>query len=129
MRSAYTMEVRKMSYTKEAWTILLIRCYVLSTIMIPTLGSVEKFLHRGSVEKVLHRRRVEDCAYPLLGIEQHNDSFALEVGRSSYTVEVWRGSYVVEAWTIVLIHFWVSSTIRIPTSWKCGEVPAKWKCG
>ena len=105
MRSAYTMEVRKMSYTKEAWTILLIRCYVLSTIMIPTLGSVEKFLHRGSVEKVLHRRRVEDCAYLLLGIEHHNDSFALEAWRSSYTVEVWRGSYAVEAWMIVLIHF------------------------
>ena len=114
MRSAYTTEVWKVSYTTEAWMILLIRCYVLSTIMIPTPGSVGKFLHRGSVEKVQHHGRVEDCAYRLLGIEHHNDSFTLEVGRSSYTVEVWRGSYAVEAWTIVLIHFWVSSTTRIP---------------
>ena len=72
------MEVRKVSYTMEAWMILLIRCYVLSTIMIHTPRSVGMFLHRGSVEKVIHRGRVEDCAYPLLGIENHNDSFALE---------------------------------------------------
>ena len=59
--------------------ILLIRCYVLSTIMIPTPGSVGKFQHRGSVERVLHCGSVEDCAYTLLGIEHHNDSYAMEV--------------------------------------------------
>ena len=92
--------------------------------MIPAPGSVGKFLRRGSVEKVLHHGGVEDCAYRLLGIEHHNDSFTLEAWRSSYIVEVWKGSYALEAWTIVLIHFWVSSTIRIPTPWKRGEVPA-----
>ena len=117
MKSSYTTEVRKVSYIVEAWTILVIRCYVLSTIMIPTLGSMGNFLHHGSVEKVLHCGRVQDCAYRLLGIEHHNDSFTLEAWRSSYTMEVWRGSYAVEAWTIMMIHFWVSSTIRIPTPW------------
>ena len=82
--------------------------------MIHTSGSVGKFLHCGSVETVLHHGSIEDCAYPLLVVEHHNDSFALKAWRSSYTVEVWRGSYAVEAWTIVLIHFWVSSTTRIP---------------
>ena len=129
MRSAYTMEVRKVSYTMEAWTILQIRCCVLSTIMIHTSGSVGKFLHCGSVERVLHHGSIEDCAYPLLVVEHHNDSFALKAWRSSYTVEVWRGSYVVEAGTIVLIHFWVSSTKMIPSPWKRGEVPTLWKCG
>ena len=123
--------------------------------MIHTPRSVGMFLHCGSVEKVIHRGRVEDCAYSLLdkflhcgsvervlcrgsmdycadpffGIKHHNDSFALEVRRSSYPMEVWRGSYVVEALMVVLIHFWVSSTIRIPTPWKRGQVPVKWKCG
>ena len=72
---------------------------------------MEKFLHCGSVERVLYCGTMDDCADPLLGIEHHNDSCAMEVWRSSYTMEVWKGSYTVEAWTIVLIHYWVSSTI------------------
>ena len=78
MRSAYTMEGQKGSYTMEAWTIVLIRCCVLSIIMIPTPGSMGKFQYRGNVEKVLLRGRVEECAYPWLGIEHHNDSYAME---------------------------------------------------
>ena len=60
------------SYTVEAWKILLIHCWVSSTIMIPRTRE-EKFLHRGSVERVLHRGSIEDCVDPLLGIEHHND--------------------------------------------------------
>ena len=71
--------------------------------MIPTPGRVGKFLHRGSVARVLHCGSIEDCAYPLLGIEQHNDSYAMEKWRSSYAMEEWRGSYTSKAWTIVLI--------------------------
>ena len=40
---------------------------------------------------------IEDCAYPLLGIVQHNDSYFVKRWRSSYTMEVWKGSYTVEA--------------------------------
>ena len=43
------MEVWKGSYTVEAWTIMLIRCLVLSTIMTPRTRE-EKFLHHVSVE-------------------------------------------------------------------------------
>nr|POF25098.1 hypothetical protein CFP56_59167 [Quercus suber] len=35
-RSSYIEEVHKGSYTVVAWMIVLIRCWVLSTIMIPT---------------------------------------------------------------------------------------------
>ena len=35
MRSSYTMVVQNGSYTMEAWTIVLILCWVSSTIMIP----------------------------------------------------------------------------------------------
>ena len=73
------MVVQKVSYTMEAWTIVLIRCCVLSIIMIPTSGSMGKFQYRGNVEKVLHCGSIEDCTYPLLGIEHHNDSYAMEV--------------------------------------------------
>ena len=83
MRSSYTMEVQKVSNTMKVWTIVLIRCCVLSTIMIPTPGSVGKFQHRGSVESVLHRGSIQDCAYPLLGIKHHNDSYAMDAWRSS----------------------------------------------
>ena len=51
--------------------------------MIPTPGSVGKFQHRGSVESVLHRGSIQDCAYPLLGIKHHNDSYAMDAWRSS----------------------------------------------
>ena len=57
----------------EALKIVLIHCQVSSTIMIPRTRD-EKFLHRGSVEKVLRHESVEDCADPLLGIKDHNDS-------------------------------------------------------
>ena len=90
---------------------------------------MEKFLHRGSAERVLYRGSLDDYVDLLLGIEHHNDSYAVEVWRSSYTVEVQKGSYTVEAWTIVLIHCWVSSTITILVPWKRGEVPTLWKCG
>ena len=63
--------------------------------MIPTPGSVGKFLHRGSVERVLHHGGIENCAYPLLSIEHYNESYAME------------------ARTIMLIRYWVSSTIMI----------------
>ena len=74
---------------------MLIRCYVLSTITIPTPGSMGKFLYRGSVEKVLHHGREEDSAYPLLSIEHYNESYAMETR------------------TIMLIRYWVLSTIMI----------------
>ena len=90
---------------------------------------MEKFLPRGSAERVLYRGSLDDYVDLLLGIEHHNDSYAVEVWRSSYTVEVRKGSYTVEAWTIVLIHCWVSSTITILVPWKRGEVPTLWKCG
>ena len=35
-RSSYNVEVQKGSYTVEEWTIVLICCWVSSTIMIPT---------------------------------------------------------------------------------------------
>nr|POE76416.1 hypothetical protein CFP56_19863 [Quercus suber] len=77
---------------------------------------------------------MDDYADPLLGIEHHNDSYAVEAWRSSYTVEVWKGSYVMEAWTIVLIHFWVSSTImslrtRQEKFLHCGSVERVLYCG
>ena len=54
--------------------------------MNPIAGNVGKFLHRGSKK---------DCAYPLLSIEHQNDSYA------------------TEARAIMLIRYWVSSTIMI----------------
>ena len=71
---------------------------------------------------------MDDCADPLLGIVYNNDSYAVEAWRSSYTIKMQKGSYTKEAWMIVLIHFWVSSTVMIPTSWKRGDVPTPWKC-
>ena len=47
-RSSDAMEVWKGSYAMEAWAIVLIHCWVESTIMIPGIED-EKFLHRGSV--------------------------------------------------------------------------------
>ena len=57
----------------EVWKIVLIRCWVSSTIMTPRTRE-EKFLHHGSVEKILYRGSIEDCADLLLGIKHHNDS-------------------------------------------------------
>ena len=95
-RRSYTVEVWKGSYTMEEWKIMLIHCWVSSTIMT-SRTRVEKFLHGGSVERVLHRGSLEDCADPLLGIKHHNDYYAMEAWRSSYTMEVWKASYIVEA--------------------------------
>ena len=97
----------------EVWTIVLIHCWVSSTLMIPGTRD-KKFLHHGTAERFLFFGCMDDCANPLLGIDHHNDSNAVEVWRSSYTVEMWGGSYVVEAWTIMLICFWISTTIMIP---------------
>ena len=63
--------------------------------MNPTPGSVGKFLHRGSVERVLHHVSIENFAYPLWSIEHYNKSYAMEVR------------------TIMLIRYWVLSTIMI----------------
>ena len=63
--------------------------------MIPTPGNVGKFLHRGSVERVQHRGSKENYAYLLLSIAHYNESYAME------------------ARTIMLIHYWVSSTVMI----------------
>ena len=52
---------------------VLIRCWVLSTIMNPR-AKKEKFLHRGSVERILRHESIEDCMDPFLGIKHHNDS-------------------------------------------------------
>ena len=76
-RSSYTVEVWKGSYIVKAWTIVLIRCWVSSTIMTPRTRE-EKFLHRRSVERDVHCGSIEDCANPLLGIKHHNDSYAVE---------------------------------------------------
>ena len=71
---------------------MLIRSWVSSTKMSPGTRD-EKFLHRGSVERVLHRRSMDDCANLLLGIEHHNDSYAVKAWRSSYTAEVRMSPY------------------------------------
>ena len=57
---------------------MLIHCWVLSTIMVPTPCNVEKFLHHGSMERVLYRGSMDDYADSLLGIEHHNDSYVVE---------------------------------------------------
>ena len=101
----------------EAWMIMLIHCWVSSTIMVHTPCNVEKFLHHGSVERVLYHGSMDDYADSLLGVKHHNDSYVVVVRRSSYTMEVWKGSYTVEAWMIVLTRYWVSSTIMIPMPW------------
>ena len=101
----------------EAWMIMLIHCWVSSTIMVHTPCNVEKFLHHGSVERVLYHGNMDDCADSLLGVKHHNDSYVVVVRRSSYTMEVWKGSYTVEAWMIVLTRYWVSNTIMIPMLW------------
>ena len=111
-RSSYTVEVWKGSYTVEAWVIMVIRCWVSSTVMIPRTRD-EKFLHHGSARRVLHRGSIEDSAYTLLGIVHHNDSYIVKRWRSSHTVSEWKRSYAMETWTIMLIRCWVSSTIMI----------------
>ena len=88
------MEVWRSSYIVEVWKIVLIRCWVSSTIMTPRTRE-EKFLHHGSVEKILYRGSIEDCADLLLGIKHHNDSYIMVVWRSSYTVEVWKRSFII----------------------------------
>ena len=97
---SYTMEVRKGSYIVEEWMIVMICCWVSSTVTIPTpwkygkvntvwkCGKVEKFQPHESEEMVLYCGSMDDCADPLLGIKHHNDSC---------TVEVWKGSYTVKA--------------------------------
>ena len=80
----------------EAWMIVLSRCWVSNTVMIPRTGD-EKFLHHGSAGRVRHRGSIYNCDNPLLGIEHHNDSYAVEEWRSSYTLEVWNESNTVEA--------------------------------
>ena len=56
----------------EVKNIMLIRCWVSSTIMTPRRKD-EKYLHRGSVESFLHCGSIEDCA-DLLGIKHNTDS-------------------------------------------------------
>ena len=66
------MEVWKGSDTIEAKKIVLIHRWVSRTTMIPRKW--EKYLHRGNVERVQHCGSKEDCADPLLGIKDDNDS-------------------------------------------------------
>ena len=54
--------------------------------MIPRTRD-EKYLNHGSAKRFLYRRCMDNCADPLLGIEHHNDSYAVEAWRRSYTVE------------------------------------------
>jgi len=56
----------------EASSIVQIRCWISSPVMIPRIRE-EKFLYHGSVERVLHHRSIEDCVDPLLGIKHPND--------------------------------------------------------
>ena len=56
----------------QAYKIMLIHCWVLSTIMIPRTRE-EKFLHCGSAERVLYCGNIEECADPLLSIKNYND--------------------------------------------------------
>ena len=74
---------------------------------------MEKFLRSGSVDSVQYRGSKDNYTDPLLGIEHHNDSYAVEAWRSFYTMVVWRGSSTEEAGTIMLILYWVLSTIMI----------------
>ena len=48
------------------------------------------------MERVQRHESIEDCADLLLGIEHHNESYAVEAGRNSYNMVVWKGSYAVE---------------------------------
>ena len=57
----------------EVKKIVLICCWVSSTIMIPR-GKDEKFQHCGSVESYLHRGSIRYCADPLLVTKQNIDS-------------------------------------------------------
>ena len=93
--SSYTVEMRKGSYTVEAWTIVLIRCWVSSTIMFHMSWKRGEFLHHGSVGRVLHLGSMDNYTDPLLGIEHRNDSYAMEAWGSSYIVEVWKGSCII----------------------------------
>ena len=53
------MEVLKGSYAVEAHKIILLRCWVSSTIMIPKTRE-DKFQQRGSVDRVLHHESIEE---------------------------------------------------------------------
>ena len=85
--NSYTGEVWKGSYTVEAQKIRLIRCWVLSTLMIPGRRD-KKLVHRGTAKRFLFFGSMDDCANPLLGIDHHNDFNAVEAWKSSYTVEM-----------------------------------------
>ena len=63
----------KGSYAVEEKNIVLILCWIPSTIMIPRTKE-EKFQHNGSVERVHHHGSIEDYFDPLLGIKHHNES-------------------------------------------------------
>ena len=79
---AYTLssiEHYNESYAMEARTIMLIRYWVSSTIMILRTRD-EKCLRHLSVESVLYQGSMDDFANPLLCIEHHNDSYTEKHG-------------------------------------------------
>ena len=91
---------------------------------------MEKFLYCGSVERVPYLGSMDNYADPLLGIKLHNDSYAVETWRSSYIVELWKGAYSVEAKKIVLIRYWVLSTIidsYAVVAWSSSYIGEVWK--
>ena len=126
--------------------------------MIPTLGSVGKFLHRGSVDRVLHHGSIENCAYPLLSIDHYNESFAMKA-RTIIPIRYWVSSSIMILRTrdetclhhgsaeSVLYHgsmddlanplwyikhhndFYTGKCGEVPTSWKCLKGPTPWKRG
>ena len=83
----------------EAWTIVLICCWVLRTIMIPRTRE-KKFLHCGVWKGSYTMEAWTIVLICCWGIEHHNRF--LRHG-SVEKVEVWKGSYTMEAWMIVLI--------------------------
>ena len=83
----------------EAWTIVLICCWVLRTIMIPRTRE-KKFLHCGVWKGSYTMEAWTIVLICCWGIEHHNRF--LRRG-SVEKVEVWKGSYTMEAWMIVLI--------------------------
>ena len=70
----------------EARTIMLIRYWVSSTIMILRTTD-EKCLDRGSAESVLYHGSVDDFANSLLCIEHHNDSY---IGKRGEVPTSWK---------------------------------------
>ena len=93
----------------------------------------EKFLHRGSVERVLHYRSIEDCANPLSGFKDYNESSKWEEKflncGSVKMVQHYRSNEDCADPLLGFKDHNDSSKIggEVLTPWKCGKGPTPWK--